>query len=88
MPFRSKTPAVSLGLHALSNWILRAPRSKLWEKLLSLRKTGIDWSIEANHMVDGRLTYLDMEQLFSKAGYTIKTEKVNGYYFCWAKRSS
>lgn len=44
----------------------------------------IEWSIEAHHTVDGKLTYLDMEELFPKAGYTIRSEKVNGYYFCWA----
>jgi FkbM family methyltransferase len=58
------------------------------EKALGfLAKQDIAWSIEANHLVDGRLTYLDMEELFPKAGYRVQSEQINGYYFCWASRS-
>ncbi len=61
-----------------------AEKQVILQALDFLEKSDIEWSIEANHLVDNRLTYLDMEELFPKCGYEVISEKINGYFFCWA----
>jgi FkbM family methyltransferase len=50
-----------------------------------LRKHAIEFAIESHHLVDNRLTYLDLDQLFPQAGYESESSLEYQLWYTWAR---
>jgi len=61
-----------------------AEKAVVREALKFMESHAIEWGIESHHMVDGRLSYVDLEELFPQAGCCVKSELVDGFFHTWA----
>lgn len=51
-----------------------------------LRKHAIEFAIESHHLVNNRLTYLDLDELFPRAGYESESSLECQLWYTWARR--
>ena len=50
-----------------------------------LKRTPIQFAIESNHPVNNRMTYLDLDELFPKAGYESRSSAEYELWYTWAR---
>jgi FkbM family methyltransferase len=49
-----------------------------------LRKHAIEFAIESHHLINNRLTYLDLDELFPRAGYDSESSLEYQLWYTWA----